>query len=163
MIYLIVPIMIMLAIDGLIILGLVVILRKMGISSKKVILTSFLVFGLLIGCFSFWWGKTDFVACINIPGSASSEMVYNKYLLPYWKQTLEPIGYREIPIIELPPATPPEPPPGPGKQVGVEIVPVYDFPLKRVSDLYIPASALSWGLLGLLVQLAYSCYKRMKR
>jgi len=106
-------------------------------------------------------GKTDFVAMVNFPGSEISEIVYNDYLLPYWKQALEPVGYEEIPIIELLPVAPPEPP-GPGKKVGVEVVPIYDFPLKKVSDLYIPGSVVSWGLIGLLIQLIYNGMKRLK-
>ena len=128
---------------------------------KARILTSFLIFGLLIGCFSFWMGKTDFVAGINFPGSEISEIVYNDFLIPYWERTLEPIGYEEIPIIELPPVTPLEPP-GPGKKVGIEIVPIYDFPLKKVSDLYIPGSVVSWGLTGSVIQLMYNGAKRFK-
>jgi len=125
------------------------------------ILMSFLIFGLLIGSFSFWMGKIDFVAMTNFPGSEISEIVYIDYLLPYWRNTFEPVGYEEIPIIELSPAIPPEPP-GPGKRVGVEIVPIYDFPLKKVSDLYIPVTLLFWGLIGLIAQLIYNGIKRFK-
>ena len=128
---------------------------------KARIVIGFLIFGLLIGCYSFWMGKTDFVAMVNFPGSEISEIVYNDYLLPYWKRTLEPVGYEEIPIIELLPVAPPEPP-GLGKKVGVEVVPIYDFPLKKVSDLYIPGSVVSWGLIGLLIQLIYNGMKRFK-
>ncbi len=125
------------------------------------ILTSFLLFGLLIGGWSFGMGKIDLVAGVNFPGSYVSEIFYNKYLIPYWERTLEPVGYEEIPIIELPPVAPPEPQ-GPSKKVGVYVVPKYDFPLKKVSDLYIPASVVSWGLIGLVTQLVYNRLKRFK-
>ena len=125
------------------------------------ILISFLMFGLLIGGLSFRMGKIDPLIYINPFGSEISEIVYNKYLIPYWESTLEPVGYEEIPIIELPSVAPPEPS-GPGKQIGVEVVPIYDFPLKKVSDLYIPVSLLFWGLIGLVVQLIYTTRKRSK-
>lgn len=130
------------------------------------ILISFLIFGLLIGGYSFWLGKTDSVVIVNLPGSEISEIVYNKfyikYLIPYWRNALDPVGYEEIPIIELPPVTPPEPM-GPGKQVGVEIVPIYDYPLKiNVSDLYIPVTLLFWGFIGLVAQLIHNTRKRNK-
>lgn len=124
------------------------------------ILISFLLFGLLIGIWSFRVGQTDFVFSVNLPGSYVSEIVYNKYLIPYWQRTLEPVGYNEIPIIELPPVAPSEPP-GPSKKVGVYVMPKYDFPLSKVSDLYIPASAVSWGLIGLITQLIYNGVKRL--
>jgi len=107
-------------------------------------------------------GKTDFVAMINFPGSEISEIVYNDCLIPYWERTLKPAGYEEIPIIELPPVTPPESP-GPGKQIGVEVVPIYDFPLKKVSDLYMPVTLLFWGFIGLIAQLIYNTRKRNKK
>lgn len=116
------------------------------------ILISFLIFGLLIGCFSFWMGKTDFVAMINFPGSEISEIVYNDYLLPYWRSTLEPIGYEQMPIIDL----------QTGETMGIKDVPRYNFPLKKVSDLYMPVSLLFWGLLGLVIQLIYNLRKRNK-
>jgi len=50
---------------------------------KARIVIGFLIFGLLIGCYSFWMGKTDFVVMVNFPGSEISEIVYNDYLLPY--------------------------------------------------------------------------------
>ncbi len=125
------------------------------------ILMSFLLFGFLIGGWSFGMGKIDLVAGVNFPGSEISEIVYNDYLIPHWKQTLEPVGYEEIPIIALPPVAPPEPP-GPGKRVGVITVPIYDFPLKKVSDLYIPGSVVSWGPIGLLIQLTSNGIKRFK-
>jgi len=117
------------------------------------------MFGLLIGCFSFWMGKTDFVAGVNFPGSEISEIVYNDYLLPYWRNTLEPVGYEEVPIIKLPSVVPPESLES-GEKVGVEIVPIYDFPFKKVSDLYIPITLLFWGLFGLMIQLIYNTMKR---
>lgn len=110
------------------------------------ILMTFLLFGLVIGGWSFWMGKTDLVAGLNFPGSEISEIVYNQYLLPYWKETLEPVGYEHLPIVDV--LT--------GEVVGVEDVPLYDFPLKKVSDLYLPASILSWGLIGLVIQLVYT-------
>ena len=128
---------------------------------KVKILIGFLIYGLVVGIWSFRMGKIDVVAGINFPGSYVSEIVYNKYLIPYWERALEPIGYEHIPIIELLPVTPPEPP-GPGKKVGVEVVPIYDFPLKKVSDLYIPSSVVSWGLIGLVIQLIYNGMKRFK-
>lgn len=115
------------------------------------ILISFLLFGLLMGIWSFRVGQTDFVFSVNLPGSYVSEIVYNKYLIPYWERTLEPIGYEDTPIRDL--LT--------GKVVGVEVVPLYDFPLSKVSDLYIPASVVSWGLIGLITQLIYNGVKRL--
>ncbi len=97
-------------------------------------------------------GQRDLVAGINFPGSYISEIVYNKHLIPYWERTLEPVSYEHTPVIDL--LT--------GKVVGVESVPIYDFPLKKVSDLYIPASVVSWGLIGLVIQLIYNGIRKVK-
>lgn len=109
------------------------------------ILFGFLIFGLLMGCWSWSSGPSDTGFVIGFPESEISERVYNDYLLPYWERTLEPVGYEQFPIIDL----------ETGEIVGVENVPVYDFPLKSSMDLYIPFAALFWGLLGLVVQLSY--------
>lgn len=142
--------LILLVIWGVAVFGLIAVLRKVGVPSKVMILTGFLIFGGVIGAWSFQEGKKDIVAALNLPGSTVSEIVYNDYLLPYWKSTLEPVGYEHIPIRDL----------KTGEVIGVEDVPQYDFPLKKVSDLYMPVSIVSWGLLGLLLQLVYN--RRMK-
>jgi len=96
-------------------------------------------------------GKTDSVAFVNYPASEVSETIYNRYLLPYWNHTLEPVKYEQIPIRDL----------RTGNVLGVQDEPVYDYPLSKVSDLYIPASIVSWGLIGLVIQLAYGGFTRL--
>jgi hypothetical protein len=142
--------LILLVIWSLAIFGLIRILHKIGVPSKKIIITSFLIFGIVIGVWSFQMGKTDIVAALNFPGSTVSEIVFSD-LGQYWKSISEPVGYEHIPIRDL----------KTGEIIGIHDEPQYDFPLKKVSDLYIPASILSWGLLGLVLQLVYNRW--MKR
>lgn len=142
-------ILILLVIWSLAILGLTKILHKIS-SSEKIIITSFLIFGIVIGVWSFQMGKTDIVAALNFPGSTVSEIVFGD-LSQYWKSISEPVGYEHISIRDL----------ETGEIIGIQDEPQYDFPLKKVSDLYIPASILSWGLLGLVLQWVYNRW--MKR
>ena len=106
---------------------------------------SFLIFGLLMGCWSWSLGDSDTGYAIGYPESEISDIIYNDYLIPYWEHTSEPVGYEQIPIVDL----------ETGEIVGVENIPIYDFPLKSDIDLYIPVAALCWGLLGLAAQLSY--------
>ena len=124
-------------------------LRWTGIESRKIFALSFLIFGILIGLWSFQMGKKDIVFITNMPGVETSERVYNQYLIPYWQRTLKPTGYEETPIINL----------ETGQKTGTEKVPQYDFPIKSVAPLYIPFSILSWGLIGLFFQILYNKFK----
>jgi hypothetical protein len=132
------------------VLGLVIILRRLGVPRGRAIISGFLIYGFVIGASSYQVGKRDIVAVLNLPGDVLSETVYNDYLIPYWKNTLEPVGYQHIPIRDL----------KTGEIIGTEAVPQYEFPLENVSDLYLPASILSWGIIGLLLQLIYNRWKR---
>ena len=119
---------------------------------RYLFLAAFLLYGLMIGAFSYWRGKNDFVFLVNPLGSEISERIYNGYLLPNWKNTLEPVGYEYHNIIDLETE----------KIIGQEKVPLYDFPVKDVSELYLPVSVLSWGLTGLVVEVVLNVWKRLK-
>ena len=118
---------------------------------RSLIFAGFLLYGLLIGVFSYWAdGRMEtFRMILNLPGVEISMRIYNYYLMPYWVSTLEPVGYEYIDCVDG--LT--------GEIIGQEKVPLYSLPIEEEYDLYIPVSVLSWGLIGLGVQLALSMKK----
>ena len=124
--------------------------RKIS-KQRSLIFAGFLLYGLLIGVFSYWAdGRMEtFRMILNLPGVEISMRIYNYYLMPYWVSTLEPVGYEYIDCVDG--LT--------GEIIGQEKVPLYSLPIEEEYDLYIPVSVLSWGLIGLGVQLALSMNK----
>lgn len=120
---------------------------------KSKIFLFFVIYGLGTGIFSYLMGYgNDFALLLNFPGKEASRVIYNDILAPYWKGTMEPSGYEEIPTREL----------ETGRLVGTEKVPVYDFPM-LVEDLYIPISVLTWGLIGLGLALLYRTSRQREK
>jgi len=122
---------------------------------RSLIFAGFLLYGLLIGVFSYWTrnfvnADSDIPLMLNLPGVEISMRIYNYYLVPYWLSTLEPVGYEYIDCVDG--LT--------GEIIGQEKVPLYSLPIEEEYDLYIPVSVLSWGLIGLGVQLALSMKSR---
>lgn len=73
----IVPLLILSAIYGIVILGLVWLLRKMGVSGKRAILFSFLVFGAATGILTAWVWPIDSSLYFNVLASLLGDQVYN--------------------------------------------------------------------------------------
>jgi len=73
----IVPLFILPATYGLVILGLVMAFRKMQIPSKKAILLGFLTFGIAIGFLTAWAWPADSSFYFNAFGALLGDQVYN--------------------------------------------------------------------------------------
>ena len=73
----IIPLFILPAIYGLVVLGLIVVFRQMQVPSKKVILVGFLVFGTTIGFFTAWLWPADSSFYLNVFGALLSDQVYD--------------------------------------------------------------------------------------
>ena len=65
------------AIYGIVILGLVLLLRKMGVSGKRAITLSFLVFGAVTGILTAWVWPIDSSIYFNFFGSFLGDQVYH--------------------------------------------------------------------------------------
>jgi hypothetical protein len=74
---LILPLLILSAIYGIIILGLVWLLRRMGVSGKRAIIFSFLVFGAATGILTAWVWPLDSSLYFNVLASLLGEQVYS--------------------------------------------------------------------------------------
>ena len=72
----ILPLLILLTIYGLVILGLVLLIRKMGVSGKRAILFGFLVFGAATGILTAWIWPLDSSLYPNVFASLLGEQVY---------------------------------------------------------------------------------------
>ncbi len=121
---------------------------------KKVIkrypfLTILLVYGFAVGVLNYYLDQ-EFYLLANIPGEEISPYVYNNLLIPYWKNTMEPTHYELTNMVDL----------KTGEVIGQQKEPQYDFPIKKVKELYPPVSVLSWGILGLVVDLLRNSYKK---
>lgn len=71
------PLLILSAIYGIVILGLVVLLRKMGVSGKRAIILSFLVFGAVTGILTAWVWPIDSSIYFNSFASFLGDQVYD--------------------------------------------------------------------------------------
>ena len=69
--------LILLAIYSIVILGLVLLLRKMGVSGKRAIILSFLVFGAVTGILTAWVWPIDSSLYFNVLASLLGDQVYN--------------------------------------------------------------------------------------
>ena len=72
-----IPLFILPAIYGLIILGLIVVFRKMQIPSKRAILGGLLVFGTAMGFFAAWLWPADSSVYFNVLPALLGDQVYN--------------------------------------------------------------------------------------
>lgn len=106
------------------------------------IFTLFLAYGIIVGIISYSMGLWDPNYIFNPLGVESSNRIYGELLLPYWQATLQPVGYEYHNVTN----------PETGKITGQEKVPVFDFPIKNSSDLYLPVSVLLWALVGLGIE-----------
>ncbi len=98
----IIPLFILPAIYGLIILGLIVVFRKMQLPSKKVILLGFLVFGTAIGFFTAWLWPADSSFYFNVFGALLGDQVYN-LSIQYFGDIISPQAHYTIPwILRIP-------------------------------------------------------------
>jgi len=73
----ILPLLILSAIYGIVILGLIWLLRKMGVSGKRAIIFSFLVFGAATGILTAWVWPIDSSLYLNVLASLLGDQVYN--------------------------------------------------------------------------------------
>ena len=121
----ILPLFILSAIYGLVILGMVMILRKMQVSLKKAILLSFLVFGIVTGFLTAWIWPTDSSIYFNVFATLLGDQVYN-LSIQYFGDMSSSQAHYTIPWI------------------------------LRIPQVYVIASIILYGLVGLLLQLVYN-------
>ncbi len=128
MIYnIILPLLILSAIYGLAIFGLIVVLRKFEILSEKRIILSFLIFGIVTGFLVAWrwaWHR-DIEIIINIFTVFLGDEVY-KLSIMYLGDISSPQAHYTIPWI------------------------------LRIPQVYVIVSIIFWGLIGLLIQFIYN-------
>ncbi|MDE1832670.1 MAG: hypothetical protein KGI02_09945 [Thaumarchaeota archaeon] len=103
----------------------------------------FLLYGIIAGSISHLMGLWDPNYLFNPLGVEASNGFYNGLLLPYWQNIMNPIGYEYHNVLNI----------ETGKVVGQEKVPLFDFPIKSASDLYLPISVSLWTLVGLGIEL----------
>ncbi len=97
-----IPLFILPAIYGLIILGLIVVFRKMQIPSKRAILVGFLVFGTAMGFFTAWLWPADSSSYFNVFPALLGDQVYN-LSIRYFGDTISPQAHYTIPwILRIP-------------------------------------------------------------
>ena len=98
----ILPLFILPAIYGLVILGLVMAFRKMQIPSKKAIILGFLVFGTVIGFLTAWAWPADSSFYFNVFGALLGDQVYN-LSIQYFGDIISPQAHYTIPwILRIP-------------------------------------------------------------
>jgi len=121
----ILPLFILSATYGLVIWGLVTILRKMRGSLKKVILLAFLVFGIATGFLTAWVWPTDSSVYFSVFAALLGDRVYD-LSIQYFGDIISPQAHYTIPWI------------------------------LRIPQVYVTASIVLYGLVGLLLQLDYN-------
>lgn len=109
--------------------GLVVVFRKMRVSSNKAILLSFLVFGAGAGFFLAWVWPDEGSLIVNIPAAFFGDEIYI-LSIRYFGDPSSAHAHYTIPW------------------------------MLRIPQVYVIASIILWGLIGLLVQLAHKGIKR---
>src|SRR5207302_1552119 len=72
----------------------------------------------------------------------TSNILYGKLLIPYWKSTMNPSGYEYHNMINL----------ETGKVIGQEKMPVFHFPFEA-TDLYLLMSVPMYALIGFVIEL----------
>ena len=121
----ILPLFIPLAIYGFVILGLVMAFRKMQVSSKKIILLSFLTLGTVMGFLTAWAWPADSSFYFNAFGAFLGDQVYNLSIRCFG-DIISPQAHYTIPWV------------------------------LRVPQVYVVASIVVYGLVGLALQLIYN-------
>ena len=94
----IVPLLILPAIYGLVILGLIVVFRRMQVPSKKAILLGFVALGIAIGFFAAWLWPADSSFYFNAFGAFLGDQVYN-LSIRYFGDMISPQAHYTIPWI----------------------------------------------------------------
>jgi hypothetical protein len=98
----IVPLLILPAIYGLVILGLVMVFRKMQVPPKKVVLVGFLVFGTAIGFFTAWLWPADSSFYFNVFGALLGDQVYD-LSIQHFRDIISPQAHYTIPwVLRIP-------------------------------------------------------------
>jgi hypothetical protein len=96
------PLLILSAIYGIVILGLVSLLRTMGVSRKRAIILSFLVFGAVTGILTAWVWPIDSSIYFNLFASFLGDQVYNMSI-QLFGDTSSPQAHYTIPwILRIP-------------------------------------------------------------
>ena len=90
------------AMYGIVILGLVLLLRKMRVSGKRTIILSFLVFGAVTGILTAWVWPIDSSIYFNFFASLLGDQVYN-LSIQYFGDSSSPQAHYTIPwILRIP-------------------------------------------------------------
>jgi len=98
----ILPLLILPAIYGLVILGLIVVFRQMQVPPKKAVLIGFLVFGTAIGFFAAWLWPADSSFYLNIFPALLGDQVYN-LSIQHFGHMISPQAHYTIPwILRIP-------------------------------------------------------------
>jgi len=98
----IVPLLILPAIYGLVILGLVIVFRKMQVPPKKVVLLGFLVFGTAIGFSTAWLWPADSSFYFNVFGALLGDQVYD-LSIQHFGDIISPQAHYTIPwVLRIP-------------------------------------------------------------
>lgn len=96
------PVLILSAIYGIVILGLVLLLRKMGVSGRRAIILSFLVFGTATGILTAWVWPIDSSIYFNLFASFLGDQVYN-LSIQFFGDASSPQAHYTIPwILRIP-------------------------------------------------------------
>jgi len=96
------PLFILPAIYGLVILGLVMAFRKMQVSSKKAILLGFPVFGIAVGFLTAWAWPADSSFYFNVLGALLGDQIHNMSI-QYFGDIISPQAHYTIPwILRIP-------------------------------------------------------------
>lgn len=96
------PLFILPAIYGLVILGLVMAFRKMLVSSKKAILLGFLVFGIAVGFLTAWAWPADSSFYFNVLPALLGDQVYNSSI-QHFGDMISPQAHYTVPwILRIP-------------------------------------------------------------
>ncbi len=82
----------------IVILGLIVVFRKMQIASKKAILLAFLVFGTVMGFFTAWLWPADSSSYFNFFPAVLGDQVYN-LSIQHFGDIISPQAHYTIPWI----------------------------------------------------------------
>ena len=98
----ILPLLILPAIYGLVILGLIVVFRQMQVPPKKAILIGFLVFGTAMGFSAAWLWPADSSFYLNIFPALLGDQIYN-LSIRYFGDKVSPQAHNTIPwILRIP-------------------------------------------------------------
>jgi hypothetical protein len=98
----IIPLFILWAIYGLVILGLVVAFRKIHVPSEQAIFFSFLAFGTALGFFTAWLWPADSSVYFNVFGALLGDQVYD-LSIQHFGDIISPQAHYTIPwVLRIP-------------------------------------------------------------